>query len=148
MFIYSFISSIFFLSNSKTLNFWSHFSLRPTKLNFDTHMGKGLVCCVHQIQAARIYLFLYFSSFFCLTNWQRLKTCIYKIVSTYLCWLLPRVCELCSLSAIFLLVSGLVVFTNMSKSQKYFSFFHESVKKINHRENVFDYKNTKIHSHK
>ena len=66
MLIYSFISSILFLSNSKTLNVLSHFSVRPTKLKLDTHMGKGLICCVHQIQAARIYLFLYFSSFFCL----------------------------------------------------------------------------------
>ena len=43
--IYSFISSIFFLSNSKTLNFLSHFSVRPTKLKLDTHMGKGLIYC-------------------------------------------------------------------------------------------------------
>ena len=55
------------------------------------------------IQAARMYLFLYFSSFFCLSNWQRLKTCIYKIVSTYLWWLRPGLCELCSLSAVFFL---------------------------------------------
>ena len=68
MFIYSFISSIFFLSNSKTLDFLSHFSVKPTKLKLDTHMGKLLICCVHQLQAARIYLFLYFSSFFCLSN--------------------------------------------------------------------------------
>ena len=74
VFIYSFLSSIFFLSNYKTLKFWSHFSVRPTKLKLDTHMGKGLICCVHETQAARIYLFLYFSSFFCLSNWQRLKT--------------------------------------------------------------------------
>ena len=52
MFIYSFISSVFFLSNSKTLNFLSHFSVRPTKLKLDTHMGKGFIYCVHQIQAA------------------------------------------------------------------------------------------------
>ena len=32
----------------------SHFSARPTKLKLDTHMGKGLIYCVHQIQAARI----------------------------------------------------------------------------------------------
>ena len=51
-FIYSFISSIFFLSNSKTLNFLSHFSVRPTKLKLDTHMGKLLIYCVHQLQAA------------------------------------------------------------------------------------------------
>ena len=101
VFIYSFISSVFFISNSKILIFLSHFSVRPTKLKLDTHMGKGLIYCVHQIQAARIYLFLYFSSFFCLSNWQRLKTRIYKIVSTYLWWLRPGVCELCSLSAIF-----------------------------------------------
>ena len=65
---YFFISSIFFLSNSKTLKFLSHFSLRPTKLKLDTHMGNGLIYCVHQIQAARIYLFLYFLLFFCLSN--------------------------------------------------------------------------------
>ena len=64
-----------------------------------THGGKRLIYCVHQIQAARICLFLYFSSFFFLSN--RLKTCIYKIVSTYLWWLRSGVCELCSLSAIF-----------------------------------------------
>ena len=65
--VYSFISSIFFLSNSKTFNFLSLFSVRPKKLKLDIHMGKGLIYCVHQIQAARIYLFLYFS-FFCLSN--------------------------------------------------------------------------------
>ena len=64
MFIYSFISSIFFLSNSKTLNFLSHFSVRPTKLKLDTHMGNELIYCIHQIQAARIYLFLNFVLFF------------------------------------------------------------------------------------
>ena len=63
VFIYSFISSIFFLSNSKILNFLSHFSVRRTKLKRDTHMGKGLICCVHQLLAARIYLFLYFLLF-------------------------------------------------------------------------------------
>ena len=110
VFIYSFISSIFFLSNSKTLNFLSQFSVRPTKLKLDTHTGKGLIYCVHQIQVARKYLFLYFSSFFCLCNWERLKTCIYKIVSTYLWWLRPGVCELCSLSAIFVCVCVCVNF--------------------------------------
>ena len=64
-------------------------------------MVKELICYLHQIQTARMYLFLYFSSFFCLSNEQRLKTCFFKIVSTYLWWLLPGVCELCSLSAIF-----------------------------------------------
>ena len=68
VFIYSFISSIFFLSNSKTLNFLSYFPVRPTKLKLDTHMDKLLIYCVHQLQAARIYLFLYFSSFFCLSS--------------------------------------------------------------------------------
>ena len=45
------------------LNFWSHFSVRPTKLELDTHMCKELLYCVHQIQGARIYLFLYFCAF-------------------------------------------------------------------------------------
>ena len=81
--VYLFLQ-FFFPSNSNTLNVLSHLSVRPTKLKLDTHMGKGFICCVHQIQATRIYLFLDFSPFFCLSNWQRLKTCIYKIVSTYL----------------------------------------------------------------
>ena len=92
----------FFLSNSKTFNFGHTFLWGLQSWNF-THMSKGLIYCVHQIQAARIYLFLYFLLFFCLSNWQRLKTCIYKTVSTYFCWLQPGVCELCSLSAIFIL---------------------------------------------
>ena len=50
-----------FLSNSKTLIFFPHFSVRPTKLKLDTHMGNGLIYGAHQIQAARLYLFLYFS---------------------------------------------------------------------------------------
>ena len=62
--IYSFISSIFFLLNSKTLYFCHTFLWGHIKLKIDTHMGNGLIYCVHQIQAARIYLFLYFSSFF------------------------------------------------------------------------------------
>ena len=81
-----------FLSNSKTLNFWSHFSVRPTKLKLDTHMGKWLICCVLQIQAARIYMLLYFSSFFCLSNWQlSLSLQLAKIKNLYLqnCFNLP-----------------------------------------------------------
>ena len=56
VFIYSCISSIFFLSNSKTLNFLSHFSVRPSKLKLDTH----------------VYLFLYFFSFLC-SKFQTIK---------------------------------------------------------------------------
>ena len=50
VFNYSFISSIFFLSNSNTLKFLSHSSVRPTRLKLDAHMGQGFICCVHQIQ--------------------------------------------------------------------------------------------------
>ena len=81
--VYSFIASIFFLSISKILHFLSHFSVRPAKLKLDNHMGKGLTYCVHQIKAARIYLFLFF---FCL-QLAKIKR--------------PGICELCSLSAIF-----------------------------------------------
>ena len=101
VFIYSFISSIFF-QIPKHLIFCPTFLWGLQSWNL-IHMSKGLIYCVHQIQAARIYLFLYFSSFFCLSNWQRLKTSIYKIVSTYLWWLRPWVCELYSLSAIFII---------------------------------------------
>ena len=76
------ISAFFFLSNfQKKKIITSLFSgtERHTKLKLDMHMGKGLSYCVHHPQAARIYLFLYFSSFFCLSNWQRLKTCFYKL---------------------------------------------------------------------
>ena len=61
---YLFLYFFNFLSNSKTLIVLSHFSVRPTKLIVDTHMGNGLIFCVHQIQAGKIYLFLFFSSFF------------------------------------------------------------------------------------
>ena len=85
----------------KTNNFLSHFSVRPTK----TH-GQ----CVHQIQAASTYLFLYFSSFFCLSSQQTLKKITStKIVSTYLWWLLLGLCELCSLSAIFIFAEYIYV---------------------------------------
>ena len=57
--IYLFLYFFSFLSqNSKPLNFLSHFSVRPSKLKLDTHMSKGLFYCVHQIQTARIFLFL------------------------------------------------------------------------------------------
>ena len=48
----------------QNIKFLLHFSVRPAKLKLDTHMGNGLIYCAHQIHAARIYLFLYFSSFF------------------------------------------------------------------------------------
>ena len=101
MLIYSFISSIFFVPNSKTSNCLSHFSVRPTKLKLDTHMGDGFIYCVHQIQAAGIYLFLYFLFFFLSFQLLKIKTCIdpqncFNI--PLMVW--PGVCELCSLSAI------------------------------------------------
>ena len=66
--VYLFLYFFNFLSfKFQNIIFLSHFSVRPTKLKLDTHMGKRLICCVHQIQAARKYLFLYFSSFFCLS---------------------------------------------------------------------------------
>ena len=67
--VYLFLYFFNFLSlKFQNINFLSHFSVRSTKLKLDTHMGKLLIYCVHQLQAARIYLFLYFSSFFCLSN--------------------------------------------------------------------------------
>ena len=64
---YLFLYFFNFLSlKCQNIKFLSLFSVRPTKLKLDTHMGKGLIYCVHQIQVARIILFLYFSSFFCL----------------------------------------------------------------------------------
>ena len=102
VFIYSFISSIFFLSNSKTLNFLSHFLWGLQSWNLIYTWGQRVdLLCTPYTSSQNI---LYFSSFFCLSNWQRLKTCTYKIVSTYLWWLLRGVCELCSLSAIFWIV--------------------------------------------
>ena len=59
--VYLFLYFFNFLSlKLQNIKFLSHFSVRPTKLKLDTHMGKGLIYCVHQLQAARIYLFLYF----------------------------------------------------------------------------------------
>ena len=81
--IYSFISSIFFLSNSKT-NFLSHFSVRPINLIdiwancwsiviISNPWYGRVIYCVHQLQAARIYLFLYFSSFFLSLQLAKIK---------------------------------------------------------------------------
>ena len=55
-------SSFFFLSNFQlSKNFISLCSgtERHRHLKLDTHMGKGLIYCVHQKQTARIYLFLH-----------------------------------------------------------------------------------------
>ena len=104
------ISSFFFLSKFHiSKNFISLFSgtERHTKLKLDTHMGKWLIYCVHQKQAARIYLFLYFSSFFFCLQLAKIKNLLLQIVSTYLWWLWPGVCELCSLSAIFVYIFSL-----------------------------------------
>ena len=97
MFIYYFISSNFVCLKFQNINFLSHFSVRPTRLKLDTHRGKRLIYCVHQIQTARIYLFLYFF----------LSLLLAKIKNLHLqnCFNLPLmatagVCELCSLSAI------------------------------------------------
>ena len=63
--VYLFLLFFNFLSlKFQNIKFLSHFSVRPTKLKLDTHMGKGLIYCVQKIQAAKIYLFLYISSFF------------------------------------------------------------------------------------
>ena len=65
--IYLFLYFFNFLSlKFQNIKYLSHFSVRSTKLKLDTHLGKGFIYYVHQIQAARIYFFLYFSSFFCL----------------------------------------------------------------------------------
>ena len=98
LFIPSFLH-FYFLSNFKTLNFLSHFSVRSTKLKLNTHMGEGLICCVHQLQADRIYLFLYFSSFFSVS----LAKIRNLLLQNCFWWLRPGVCELCLLSAIFLI---------------------------------------------
>ena len=54
LYIYNFFSLKF-----QNIKFLSHFSVRPAKLKLDTHIDIRLICCVHQIQAARIYLFLH-----------------------------------------------------------------------------------------
>ena len=62
--VYLFLYFFNFLSlKFQNIKFLSHFSVRPTKLKLDTHMDKLLIYCVHQLQAARIYLFLFFLPF-------------------------------------------------------------------------------------
>ena len=89
------ISSLFFLSYfqiSKT--FISLFSGTEwhTKLKLGPHMDSRLMN----------YLFLYLS-FFSVSPIGKDYNCFYKIVSTYLWWLQPGVCELCSIPAILFL---------------------------------------------
>ena len=67
-----FISSIFFLSNFLTLNFFMTFfseTVRPRKMKLDTHVDSGHMYHVYRNQAAAAYLSLYFSFFF-LSNFQ------------------------------------------------------------------------------
>ena len=65
---YLFLYFFNFLSlEFQNIKFFVFFSVRPTKFKLDTHMDKGLIYCVYQIQVARIYMFLYFV-FFCLFN--------------------------------------------------------------------------------
>ena len=60
---YLFLDFFNFLSlEFQNIKFFVTLSVRPTKLKLDTHMGTGLIYCLHQIQAVRIYFFLYFLS--------------------------------------------------------------------------------------
>ena len=68
LYCFNFISLKF-----QNIKFLSHFSVRPTKLKLGIHMGNGVIYCVHQIQAARIYLFLYFCSFFLSLQLAKIK---------------------------------------------------------------------------
>ena len=66
--VYLFIYFFNFLClRFQTLNFCHTFLWGLQSGNL-IHMGKGLIYCVHQIQAARIYVFIYFSSFSCLSK--------------------------------------------------------------------------------
>ena len=67
--------SVFFLSNFQTFkNFVAFFTetVRPKKLKLDTHINNGWMYRVYRSQAASSYLPL-ISSFFCLSNVQRLN---------------------------------------------------------------------------
>ena len=64
VFTYSFISSIFFLSNSKTLNFLSHFSVRPTKVEtWYTHGQRVDLLCTPNTSSQNILVSLFFFFF-------------------------------------------------------------------------------------
>ena len=78
-------------SNVIHINRWNFVTLcsgikRPTKLKLGTHMDNMLMLCAHMDNmlmfcVCNLFLSLQFA-------------CIYKIVSTYLWWLWPGVCEL------------------------------------------------------
>ena len=102
LFLYFFI---FLLTNSKTLIFVTLFCEFYKVVTWYTHGQRVDLLCAPNTSSQNI-LFLYFSSFFLSLQLAKIKTCFYKIVSTYmyLWWLRPEVCELCSLPAIFVLV--------------------------------------------
>ena len=79
-------------------------------LKLDTHMGNGLICCVQQCQAPSTYFFLYFSSFFPSLQLANIKNLhlqnCFNITSDGYGW---RVCEHCSLSAVFYKVQFLML---------------------------------------
>ena len=94
--------SFFFLSSfqiSKNFISLSSGTERHTNLKLDT-WAKGWSIVDTKNQTARIYLFLYFSPIFLSLSLAKIKNLLLQIVSTYLWWLRPGVCELCSLSAI------------------------------------------------
>ena len=98
-------------------------TVRPRRLKLVTHMNSGWMYHVYQNQTAAAYSFLCLfiflslqfsniknvSHFFVFHQLANIKNLHLQIVSIYLWWLWPGVCELCSLSAKFDLVNSILL---------------------------------------
>ena len=61
--VYLFLYFFNFLSNSKTFNFLSHFSMRPTKLKLDTYGQRVDLLCTPNTSSQNILVSLFFFFF-------------------------------------------------------------------------------------
>ena len=117
-------------------NFWSHFSVRTTKLKLDTHMGKGLIYCVHQIQAARIYLFLYFFLFFLSLQLAKCKNLLLQN-----CFNLPQMATAGGMWA--LLALCYIWFCHAAAQIIYWPIWHQKLNNVTASPGLSRYKNCK-----
>ena len=101
------ISSFFFLSNFQISNNFISSFLRDWEAHkvetWSTHGQRVDLLCTLKTSSQNTLVSLFFF-FFLSLQLAKIKNLLLQIVSTYLWWLRPGICELCSLSAIFFTV--------------------------------------------
>ena len=106
VFIHSFISSIFFLSNSKTLNFFFTLFCKAYKVaTWHTHGQIVDLLCTPTTSSQNILVPLFFF-FFLSLQWAKIKKLLLQNCFNIPMMARPGVCELCPLSAIFFFLTN------------------------------------------